>query len=364
MELGSFTMCDFAGPFNNFGRQKYFFLAVDCSSRYCFTSTTSSTSDAEVLRCLLEFRRHLCGLPAKIGADNALFTPNSRSRAFLEENGVAIIHGHAYVSRSQSKAEKTIGSISRLIMKYNTERPSASFSDLVSEATIAYNSAPNDALPRGLAPRDVHFVRPPVSFLQSAPDNDISGVSRSLVESVGAARAAGREALQHDVAAFLRRQQHRSPTNYTLRLRVGDLCLKKRMTWPTNTPKKYGFRIVVDAFEIKARVATNTFQCESLISGDVLVLPGDHLIRVRGFDRASLRQLCARMEETAARNVATIGPRVTRSATAASSVAEAEPSVSSASATRGRLFRFERRCEAKRNAMEGGSAFLSSLFDQ
>ena len=337
---------------------------MDCASRYCFTTTTASTSDAEILQSLIEYRRQLCGLPAKLGADNALFTINSRSRAFLHEHHVSIIHGHAHVSRSQSKAEKTIGTIARLILKYQTERPNTSFASLVGEATIAYNSSPNDALPRGLAPKDVHFARPPSSFLQTASDRDISGVSRSLADCVSAARLAGRDTLMYDVAAFLRRQQHRSPTNYSLRLQVGDLCLKKRTSWPTNTPKKLGFRITVDGFEVKKRVATNTFLCESVLTGDLALYPGDHLVRVKGFDRASLAAFCARLEETAARNCATIGPRVMRSRTAAASAAadsDEEPSVSSTTATRGSLFFFARDSRTE-NVLDREAGNLSNLY--
>ena len=262
-------------------------------------------------------RRHLCGFPSRVASDNAIFTSNSRSAAFLKECGVSLIHGHAYVSRCQSKAEKTIGTISRLITKYHTERPSTPFPRLLEEATLTYNSSPSDALPHGYAPRDLHFVRAPVSFLQTAADDVIDGVPRSLIDAVRAARISGRQALQHDVAAFLRRQQLRSPTNYSLRLRVGDLVLKKRSVWPAGTPKKLGYRIVIDAFRVTARVATNSFKCTSLIDGGEYVLPGDVLVRVRNQTEDSLRELVQRMEEAAERN--TTGPTgvVTRSRAAA-----------------------------------------------
>ena len=362
-EPNAFVQIDYCGPWAGFsGTKKYYFLAVDCASRYCFTTPTSSTSDAETLRSLMEYRRHLCGFPAKVGTDNAILTSRSRSRAFLEENHVSIVHGHAHVSRSQSKAEKTIGTISRLMLKYQTDRPRTTFTDLVHEATITYNSSPNDALPRGLAPRDVHFARPPVSFLRSANDRDIGGVSRTLVDCVGAARTSGRETLQHDVAAYLRRQQHRSPTNFTLRLQVGDLCLKKRTTWPVNTPRKLGYRIVIDAFKVLKRIATNTFLCASLLTGDEEILPGDHLVRVRGFDETSLRQLCVRMEEAAMRSSATIGPRMTRSRTAAATPDAVDDSnVASVQAPRGLWFHRDSRT-TRTSVVDDGMAFLDRLY--
>ena len=115
------------------------------------------------------------------------------------------------------------------------------------------------------------------------------------------------------MASFLRRQELRSPTNYSRRLRVGDFALRKRTSWPTSTPWKLGFRVVIDAFRIIARVATNSFRCESIVTNEISILPGDLLVRVRGHDESSLSELVRRMNEASQRH--TTGPTtaVTRS---------------------------------------------------
>ena len=87
-------------------------------------------------------------------------------------------------------------------------------------------------------------------------------------------------------------------------------------------------------------------------------------MRVKGFDRASLAAFCARLEETAARNCATIGPRVTRSRAAAASAAadsDEEPSVSSTAATRGSLFFFARDSRTE-NVLDREAGNLDNLY--
>ena len=317
-EPGAVVIIDYAGPFDGIGRsstgnRRYFFLAIDACSRFIFTTVTSSTSDAETLRCLTEMRHRFCGFPRTIACDNAILTPRSSSLALLKENGVSVLHGHAYISRCQSKAERGIGTITRLITKFNTERPEVPFPRLVAEATLCYNRSPHESLPNGYSPCDVHFVRAPVSFLRTAVDARVDGIPRSLVDSIRASRLAGKETLQFDVASFLRRQELRSPTNYSRRLRVGDFALRKRTSWPTSTPWKLGFRVVIDAFRIVARVATNSFRCESIVTNEISILPGDLLVRVRGHDESSLSELVRRMNEASQRH--TTGPTtaVTRS---------------------------------------------------
>ena len=314
MEPNSYMQCDFAGPLHAFkGRGKYFILFVDCSSRYVFTFVTTSTSDDETLKAVIQLRRQLCGLPQKLSADNALFTKHSKTKKFLVDNGVSILHGHAFVSRSQSKAEKAIGTISRLVLKYQTERPKATLEDLVNEATTTYNSTPCDALPGSMAPKNLHFARPPTSFLRTAADVDDRTGNKNVLEAAAVARAAGRETLRFDVENHLRRQTLRSPTNFTLRLKPGDCCLKKRTTWPSGVPKKCGFRVTTDGYVITRRVATNSFQCRSVLTGEVYVLPGDLLIRLKDFDEDRLRRLCIRLDETLERTNAAVEPRVLRS---------------------------------------------------
>ena len=307
---------DVCGPWNNFkttsGRTPSYFVAIDAASRFAFTSTIYSTSDAEILRCFLDMRRHFSGLPSKIQCDNGLLKENSRAKQFLISHHVSITHGHAYVSRSQSRAEKTIGTISRLIVKYSTECPKIAFPRLLEESTLTYNASPCDALPMNLSPRDLFYVRPPTSFLRSASDEVVDGVAKSLVDCVAAARAAGAASLQNDVAAFIRRQKKRSPTNYTRRLKSGDCVLKKRSVWPVGTPKKYGHRVVVDGFVVEERVATNAFKVRSVVTDEHQILPGDVLIKTK-LTEDELRRLVDSMNVSLELSEPEIEPALTRS---------------------------------------------------
>ena len=77
----------------------------------------------------------------------------------------------------------------------------------------------------------------------------------------------------------------------------------------------FAFRILIDAFKVKARVSTNSFRVLSLISGDSHVVAGDLLIRVRGLTVDELKSLVEEMERVAARNASRNNVRVTRSMT-------------------------------------------------
>ena len=125
------------------------------------------------------------------------------------------------MSRCQAKVEKCIGTLSRLITKYHTENPSLPFEKLVLEAVLTHNSTPSDALPRGMTPRQVHFVRPPISFLKYANEREITG-TRSVVDAIKAARVSGYETLRHNVRDFLKRKARWSPMDHSRKLRVGD----------------------------------------------------------------------------------------------------------------------------------------------
>ena len=90
-------------------------------------------------------------------------------------------------------------------------------------------------------------------------DQQTDGISKDLVDCIGTACAAGREALQFNVAGFQHRQKHNSLTHLTLQQKPGDLCFKKTMSWLSNMLKKLSFCIVIDGVEVKKRVASNMF---------------------------------------------------------------------------------------------------------
>ena len=317
-EPNQLLVIDYAGPYAGFaasatsGSPRYVFIAVDACSRYVTSVVTSSTNDDETFRAILEVRKQNCGLAAKISADGAILRENSKAKKYLEANQVRLIHGLPTISRCQSRAEKSISSISRLFCKYHTAEPSIPFDKLVQEATIAYNSAPSDGLPNNLAPRDVHFNRAPTKFTHMAPELGPS-TPGSIRNAMRAAAAMREDVLCNDVASFVKRKPRLSATNYSARLRPGDLCLQRRTSFPVNAPKKLAFKVLIEAYEVKQRVATNSFRCESLLTGEISVIAGDLLIKTKNLSKDELIALCAEMQEAAIRNAARSTRRTTRS---------------------------------------------------
>ena len=115
---------------------------------------------------------------------------------------------------------------------------------------------------------------------------------------------ASRRTVLHDVRRFLRRHQLSSPTDYTRKLKIGDLCLRRRTSFAASSPRKLQFKLKIEAYRVVSKVATNAFRVVSIISGDACVLPGDVLIKVSALNEDELRALCREMEATAARNAA------------------------------------------------------------
>ena len=166
---------------------------------------------------------------------------------------------------------------------------------------LAYNNTPHDSLPNGLSPREVHFSRAPRLFLHAEPEID-DAASSSIKAAMAAACAVGDDVLVHDVASYAKRQTKTSPTNYASRLQVGDLAIQKRTSFPAHIPRKLAFRVVIDAFEVTARVAINAFRVKSIITGNEQILVGDFLIKIRRMDQDALRALCQEMECVSTRN--------------------------------------------------------------
>ena len=92
-----------------------------------------------------------------------------------------------------------------------------------------------------------------------------------------------------------------SPTDYTSKLKVGSLCLRKRTVFPTQSPRKLCYKVVVNAYRITSKLGTNAWRCVSLIDGGRAILPGDHLVKVSGLTEEELVALCREMEITAAK---------------------------------------------------------------
>ena len=317
-EGGALAVIDYVGPWGSFatsgsGRRRFIFVAVDALTRYAYTCVSDSTSDEDTLKHILAIKRQASCLFKKYQMDNAICKKHSKTKKFLEQNGVSISHGLPYNSLSQSKAERFIGTLSRLICKLHTALPTADFQTLVAEATSIYNCSPHDSLPRGLAPRDLHYAQPAATFF-NVDSTPISGLSSkpTLLNAVKAAREAGKETLKNDVKSFIRRQKFRSPRNLTSQLQIGDLCLKKRSTFH-NSAQKLQFKIDLEAYKIIGKLATNAFKVLNLSSGEISLLSGDVLIRVRGHTKASLLRLVQLMAQTAEDNSARTDGPTTRS---------------------------------------------------
>ena len=196
----------------------------------------------------------------------------------------------AFNSRSQSKCERVIGTLTRLICKLQTENPDMSFLQVVEEGVISYNSAPHTSLPRCLSPREMHFIAPTPSFLD---------VNRPETRDRATARTTMEETAAHEVAAMLRRRQRFSPTNYSAKLKIGDVALKRRTSFPKGVPKKLAFQIEMKGYVVMSKVATNAFRCRDVMSGETVILPGDLLVRLRHHSEESVKRLVAEMSALA-----------------------------------------------------------------
>ena len=303
---------DFVGPIFGFaqtpqGNPRYLLVYVDSMSRYTIVVVTSSTNDNEVLRSLKVVKDKICGLPRRLFADNALLTPNSASALFCRENGVEIVHGLAYVSRSQAKIERQIQNVIRMICKLHTENESLPFQTIVEDAMFVLNSAPSDGLGGKLSPKDFFFANAPSNFPQVQTMNGNE-------DPVRKAREEGRKAVIQEVKRFMRNQIKESPSDYTNKLRPGTLVLKKRTSFPSSSPKKLAYKLTVQGFKVLRKVATNTFEVEEIRSKERSILPGDQLVKVSALNEEELKCLVDEMEEVVRReNVDNTATRAGRS---------------------------------------------------
>ena len=194
----------------------------------------------------------------------------------------------------------------------------------------------SDGLPDGLSLNNVHFARSPSTFPLHASADE----TRSGGDALAAERLAGRRTVLHEVRQFLQCHQLSSPTDYTQKLKIGDLCLRQRTSFAASSPRKLQFKLKIEAYRVVSKVATNAFRVVSIISGDTCVLPGDVLIKVSALNEDKLSALCHEMEATAARNAALMasddasqtddnGRRVGRSARLMERTAPVTPNISS-----------------------------------
>ena len=287
---------DVIGPIRGFGQTaagnpRYILLYVDLHSRYVCGKVIQSTADSSIVEAFVTLRDTLCGMPSKMFMDGAIATVNSNALKFLQERGVEVIHGMPNVSRCQSKIERQIGSVMRLVCKLQTADPTLPFARILAEAIYITNSTPSMGLAPSVAPKDVHFARAPLDFLHHASTAE-SGGSKSMI----AARETSRRTMVADVMRHLRKRKMTSPTDYTSKLKVGQLCLRKRTVFPTSSPKKLCYKVLVDGYKIISKVATNHFRVRSVVNGRETTLPGDVLVKVSALNERELVELCNEME--------------------------------------------------------------------
>ena len=290
---------DLIGPLFGFartasGNSRTIFTYVDHHTRYCFATTIQTTSDDAFFNALQKLRHALSGFPSKLVMDNQLARKDSNSEKFLTSLGVEILHGHPRVSRCQARVERTIGTLTRLLCRLHTENPSTAFETLVQESTLIINSSPSDGLADDKSPRELHFSVSPSNFLiHEGMDN----------KKIQTAKMASRETLLNDVKRYMRQTKSTdSPTNYTIKLQVGDLVMRKRTSFPAHSPKKLAFKLKIEAYRVKSKIATNTYRCESILTGEEIVSAGDNLLRVKNINEDELRGLIRAMEEVARKN--------------------------------------------------------------
>ena len=215
------VVMDLLGPIHSLNNSKitpqYVCLMIDAVSRYVITFVTRSTADNDIFRAVDHFRESLVGFPRRMQVDNALLTKHSKTRKFLESNGVRVHHGHPYVLRCQGIAEKAICTLSTSVRKLHTAAPDTPFHNLVREAKMIMNNSPHESLPADLTPKMVHFVRPTTSFLHYDPETEVKR-PKNIMSAIQAAQKAAQSILHHNVAAALRRKEHESLQDHARKL--------------------------------------------------------------------------------------------------------------------------------------------------
>ena len=281
MEPGITLSCDFAGPFANDPAHPYIFCAVDNCSRYAFVYPSKTASDKDVILHLNEIRKEWAGFPRRIQMDRALCKSNTLSSQMLRQHGIELFHGMACVSRCQSKVERFIGSFVRLLLKlHDAASEKLPFSSLIDEARVCYNTTATDTL-GGRSPADLHFTRSNANLIddEGLPVGGIPNLRKKWIPLWQSRVQAFDDVIKNDVRRFQQRRERENPLDFTSHLQIGDLCFKKRTSFLQHTPKKIQHRVDNDAYEIVAKLATNSFRCLSLRFGNYAILPGDHLIR-------------------------------------------------------------------------------------
>ena len=96
-------------------------------------------------------------------------------------------------------------------------------------------------------------------------------------------------------------------------IKVGELILRKRTSFPKSSPKKLCYKVIFEPFKVLNKVASNSYRCKSLISQSEIIVPGDGIVKLGKLSNQEALALCARMEARAAEEAGSLAsPRVTR----------------------------------------------------
>ena len=128
------------------------------------------------------------------------------------------------------------------------------------------------------------------------PLDGLTGDARAFKHLVDARLAMQDEVLHNDVRRFVQRRDKENPGDRDDKIKVGDYALKKRTSFWSGAPRKLQFKVDEDAFEVVSKLATNSYKCVSLMTGDYLILPGEQIVKTK-MDREKLKLLVRKMGE-------------------------------------------------------------------
>ena len=282
MQTGLSLAIDFCGPWRNGSSTPYLFCGIDQFSRYAFVYPTKSTKDTDVVASLSRIREEWAGLPKRLYMDGALCQRNSISTHVMKAFGVEMVHTLANNSRSNSRVERHINTICRIILKLQTSHPDIAFNQLVKEARTTYNNTSTDIL-KNRSPSELHFFRANANVVDpdgQLPINGITGSSKSVRDMMRLRASIQRDVLVHDVGRFMAHRKLENAVDYDSHIKIGDFCWKKRTSFLPHASKKAQWRISELCYEVVGKLATNSFKCRAIQTGELSIIAGDLLVKI------------------------------------------------------------------------------------
>ena len=138
--------------------------------------------------------------------------------------GISITHSMPNNSLRQARVERLIGTISRSILKLQTDSPTTPFQRLIDEARIQYNNTATSNL-GGKSPLDLHFFRLNANLIgvnRNVPLCGLTGDAKTAWQVVAAKRAAQEAVLANDVRRFVQRREKEAAGDRDNQLKIGN----------------------------------------------------------------------------------------------------------------------------------------------